>query len=313
MRSPTDWLNSWPFLLTLILFISIQAISQKNPRSGKVTIGEFTLGYHIEGKGTPTLVIGNTLYYPRTFSQELRDHLELIFIDHRGFIPSPGPMPKSTYELDTILNDVDIIREYLGYEKVAVLGHSGHSFMALEYGKKYPDHVSHVVMIGTAPNFGEENTQLLNQYWEESVDPNRKKQLEMNVAAMPDEKLAELPADQAFIKGYIRNGPMIWYDYEYDSSPLWEGVSSNMDMVDYVWGELFAKIDVTEGIEQLKAPVFLALGRYDFLVAPPSSWNEVRSEFKDLTIRVFERSGHTPQMEEAEFFDHELLSWLEIK
>jgi hypothetical protein len=30
----------------------------------------------------------------------------------------------------------------------------------------------------------------------------------------------------------------------------------------------------------------------------------------DLTIRVFERSGHTPQYEETAFFDAELLRWM---
>ena len=60
----------------------------------------------------------------------------------------------------------------------------------------------------------------------------------------------------------------------------------------------------------LERPVWLGLGRYDFLVAPPSSWDRVRPHLRDLTVRVFERSGHTPQYEEAERFDAELLAWL---
>ncbi|HET9314279.1 MAG TPA: alpha/beta hydrolase, partial [Vicinamibacteria bacterium] len=65
------------------------------------------------------------------------------------------------------------------------------------------------------------------------------------------------------------------------------------------------------GLEALDRPVFLALGRYDFLVAPPSSWDRVRPKFKDLTVRVFERSGHTPQHDEPALFDAELLRWIE--
>ncbi len=33
-----------------------------------------------------------------------------------------------------------------------VLGHSGNSYIALEYAKKYSRYVSHVVMVGIAPN-----------------------------------------------------------------------------------------------------------------------------------------------------------------
>ncbi len=56
--------------------------------------------------------------------------------------------------------------------------------------------------------------------------------------------------------------------------------------------------------------MFLALGRYDFLVGPPSLWDTVSRRFKDLTIRVFEKSGHVPQFEEPELFDRELLAWM---
>jgi hypothetical protein len=34
---------------------------------------------------------------------------------------------------------------------------------------------------------------------------------------------------------------------------------------------LFAEVDVTYGLERFDRPVFLALGRCDFIVAPPSS------------------------------------------
>ena len=44
--------------------------------------------------------------------------------------------------------------------------------------------------------------------------------------------------------------------------------------------------------------------------APYATWDPYRSRFKDLTVRVFERSGHTPQLEESALFDAELLQWL---
>ena len=66
----------------------------------------------------------------------------------------------------------------------------------------------------------------------------------------------------------------------------------------------------TPRLQPIDRPVFLALGRYDFLVAPPSAWDAIRPQFRDLTVRVFERSGHTPQYEEATLFDAELMRWM---
>lgn len=40
-------------------------------------------------------------------------------------------------------------------------------------------------------------------------------------------------------------------------------------------------------------------------------WDSLRPKFKNLTVRIFEKSAHSPQYEEAELFDAELLKWLE--
>ena len=85
----------------------------------------------------------------------------------------------------------------------------------------------------------------------------------------------------------------------------------NEEMFDHVWGTLLAEIDIEQGLESLDRPVFLALGKYDFLVAPPSSWERVQANFRDLTMRVYDESGHSPQYEQAEQFDSDLLNWIE--
>lgn len=54
-----------------------------------VDIDGFKLKYLIEGVGPDTLVIGSSIYYSRSFSQNLRKSLRMHFIDHRGFAQSP--------------------------------------------------------------------------------------------------------------------------------------------------------------------------------------------------------------------------------
>lgn len=69
-----------------------------------------------------------------------------------------------------------------------------------------------------------------------------------------------------------------------------------MEIFTYIWGTVFRGIDITKGLDKFDKPVFLGLGRYDFL-APYCLWNPIRSKFKNLIVRVFEKSGHTPQYE----------------
>lgn len=278
-------------------------------KEGTFEADGFGLRYRVEGTGAPAIVIGSALYYSRVFSPELRRHLRMAFVDHRGFASPPEVIQPRSFELDTLLDDVEGIRRHLGFCEVVVVGHSGHAYMALEYAKKYRDAVSHVVMIAIAPRLGAEGAAAAQAYFERAASPARKAALEANYRAVPNEALAGLSVGEVFIKVYLRDGPRAWYDPHFDAAPFWQGVEPN-EIVPRVWTETFGSIDVTRGLAALDKPVFLALGRHDYLVAPPESWELVRPHFTDLTVRIFERSGHTPQYEERDAFDAELLRWL---
>jgi len=293
---------------TAILLVSLTVVAQ--PTSGTVASGPFHLDYRIEGNGRPAIVIGFPTYYRRIFGDGLGSHFRLIYVDHRGSAPSPGPVSVAEFGLDKISGDIELVRSELDLGPVVIIGHSGHALLALEYAKMYPGSVSHVVMIGIAPDLSDESSALADSYWEESASAARKAALERNWADVPEDEPETYPGE-SFIRSYVRNGPMAWYDYEFDSTPLWEGVEVNMAMFNHVWGKLLAELDVSAGLADLKRPVFLALGKYDYLVAPPASWDPVKPAFKDLTIKIYEKSGHTPQFEEAALFNADLLEWID--
>ena len=275
---------------------------------GYVDSSGFKLQYIVEGNGVPAIVVGSSLYYSRTFSKNLRNHLKLAFVDHRGFSPPYDCQDTAQFQLDSLIDDIEIVRKELGLEKIIVMGHSGHAFMALEYAKKYPAHVSHLVMMCVAPNLSHEAHLAAERYLNDSVCPERKAALAENLARLPQE-IAASP-EKAFITYCLLMAPKSWFDYNFDAAKLWEGVEVNMAMFDYVWGEVFRDIDITENLDRLQAPVLLALGRYDYLQPPAYLWESVRDKFRNLTIRVFENSSHAPQFEEPALFDKALIEWL---
>jgi proline iminopeptidase len=276
--------------------------------SKSITIDGFELGYTIEGSGKTALVIGSAIYYPRIFSQNLRKHLKLVFMDHRGFDGANQTTDTSKFELEILLSDIEHVRSTLNLGQVIIIGHSGHGYMALEYAKKYPDNVSHVVLIGMGPDQSTASHAQAEQYFDDSVNPERKAFLHKDLEKLPEEINAH--PEKRFITFCIRLGAKSWYDFTFDATPLWKDVKVNNAMFDYVWGTVLRDIDITKGIENFNKPIFLALGHFDFLVAPFFSWNSIRSKFKNLTIKLFEKSAHTPQYEEPEHFDQELIRWL---
>jgi proline iminopeptidase len=268
---------------------------------------EFELNYYIDGIGIPAIVIGSSIYYPRTFSTNLRSKMRLIFMDHRGFGKALQSFSNDSFALDVLIDDIEALRQKLGLDQITIIGHSGHAFIALEYAKKYPAYVSHIVLIATSPTG--DTFVAADQYFAESVCPERKALYEKNMQYLKDD--IEANPNKSFIFYSLRSGPRIWYDYQFDASRLWQDVTVIPEMFDYVWGNLFKNIDITKNLESFNKPVLLMLGRYDYW-NPPHLWEPLRSKFKNLTIRVFEKSGHTPQLEETALFDSELLNWLSL-
>jgi proline iminopeptidase len=72
---------------------------------------------------------------------------------------------------------------------------------------------------------------------------------------------------------------------------------------------LFLPYDLAQGPEQITAPVFLGLGRYDYVV-PYTLWDKEREKLPHLSFTLFEHSGHTPQLEDSIHFDRKLKEWL---
>ncbi len=278
--------------------------------TGVIKSQGFDLGYRMDGTGSNALVIGSSIYYPRIFSDHLRNHLRLIFADMRAFAPLQHLDSPLTFDLNLLLDDIECIRQNLNLGQVIIIGHSGNAFLALEYAKKYPEYVSHIVMIGTGPDFSDRSKEAADQYWEEVASSDRKAAHHRNFALHPDSQYEQVPLNQRFIWDYVRHAARLWYDFDFDSNPLWEGVNVNMPIFEYVWGTIFKEINIVKNLDTLDKPVFLALGRYDFVVAPPNSWDLLHSKFKNLSICIFERSGHSPFYEEPDLFDAKLLDWL---
>ncbi len=274
--------------------------------AGSIEIDGFKLKYLTEGTGPDVLVVGSAVYSPRSFSQNLHKSLRLHFVDYRGF--AEGPKVELTF--DTLLDDLECFRQKLGLQKCIVVGHSAHGLLALEYAKKYQEHVSHVVIIGMPPHMRSDHLVMAQNNWEESVCPDRKAAFERNMKMMPDEKLNQLPRDQWFLQMNFRNVPKSWYNYNFNSTPLWQGVKPNPHVLDQMYLRFAREIDVSQGLESFNRPVLIVYGRFEFLVAPVQSWDPLRPKFKNLTIRIFEKSAHSPQHEEPDLFDAELLKWL---
>lgn len=276
--------------------------------TGTVVVDGAELRYVVEGRGTPCIVIGIATYYQRLFSEEFKSGLRCAFADSRMFTAAARPPADGVYDMPVVLADVEAVRQALGWDRVVVVGHSMHAHVALEYARAYPDRVSHVVMIGMSPDWPTSDAQA--RLWASQASPERRVAHEARQAAR-----AAVQADTAlsesdkFIRTYVLNGALYWFDPEFDCAPLWQGVDVNVELFDEYVRRSGEDYSVTDA-RGLQVPVFVAIGRHDYVV-PFDLWDDdARRSLPNLTLEIFERSGHTPQYEEAPFFDRKLIEWL---
>lgn len=277
---------------------------------GHITVDETKLKYIIEGEGVPCLVIGMlSHYYPPIFSNEIKKYIKFIFVDFKIFVPSVS-INANNISMDSIIKDLEEVRIALGFEKMMVLGHSAFGIVALEYAYKYPEHTSHIIMIGSAsPNMTEKNLKRGSEFWESDASKERKMIQKKNNEPLTEEYLNTVSPTKALALQYIANAPFYWYDPTYDCSWIWEGLELNMELFDYFYSEIIRGKDITQKILKINLPMFLVMGRYDY-VAPYILWEDLIDEIPNLNYQLFEKSGHWPMFEEQKLFDSRLIEWI---
>ncbi len=295
------------YICYLLLIFALLGCEANNQSSGNdaITVNGQKFHYKMEGSGTVAMVIGSAIEQPRMFSQGLRKHFKLIFVDTRLFVPDK--VEKFTF--DDAVNDIEGIRKFLKIDRMVIVGNSMLAIIALEYAKRYPSRVSHLVMIGISPIFDDSYYKERNQYWESHATEERKQIWKANIKKLNDRDLKKISPGRIRVLNYVANGPKRCYDAQYDTSWLFEGVTIKMSdgLMNFI--QSFYKYDITKNIQNVTMPVLLVVGWYDFN-NPYYLWNDFKSLFINLEYHLFDKSGHHPMLEEPALFDNTLIKFI---
>jgi proline iminopeptidase len=301
---------------TAARYQEFQAQDRCSSAKGKpmfATVRGVQMHYTAAGAGIPCIVpsLAGTPIYERTFSSpQLLQRLHLIFAELRANRTEISDIDALT--LDAVVEDIDGLRRALGFETVAILGHSAHSILALAYAARYPQHTSHAIVVGGVPRISEETNARAAMYWDVVASPERKRLLAQRQGQLSDEAIRRMTPSQQIVSQYAARGAALFFDPSYDCTPLWEGHDNlSTALMARFWGPhgQFSTFDPDAGFPRISCPVFIAQGTFDF-GAPPINWAMDRGKISDVTYHSFERSGHYPSVEEQETFDTAVGTWL---
>lgn len=107
------------------------------------------------GRGAPIVVLHGGPDFDHEYllpdMDRLAESFRLVYYDQRGRGRSFSGGPADEVDLAGEIDDLDAIRASLGFEKVAVLGHSWGALLAMEYATRRLHRVSHLILMNTAP------------------------------------------------------------------------------------------------------------------------------------------------------------------
>lgn len=257
------------------------------------------LFYTVIGAGLPCLVMHGGLGFDHTYLHpwldSLGDTLQLIYYDHRGNGRSGRP-DRETMTHAQLAADADALAAYLGHGKVAVIGHSYGGFIALELALRYPDRLSHLILLDTAPTFDYFEEIFANAHRMGATD-------EMMTAAQEvwstDEEMRERFG--IIWPLYFKN-----FDPEIGARLLENVVVSISGSAREGEAEAY---NVVPRLAEIQTPTLVLVGREDF-VCPPSQAHILHEGIPNSELVIFEKSGHLPYVEEAELFFDTVRDWI---
>jgi proline iminopeptidase len=258
------------------------------------------LFYQEVGVGRPCLVMHGGLGVDHTcfrpWLDRLGDVLRLVYYDHRGNGRS-GRSPLESITLAQLAADADALRAHLGPGRVAVLGHSFGGMVALEYALRYPERVSHLILVDTAAAF---------DHWGEIKAALRRNNPPPDALAAwgtaPTDDLTMAENARATTPLYFaRYDPAIAESLFADT--IFSAAASRRG------SELLQGYDVTARLGEIAAPTLVLVGSDDF-VTPPSQAERIQRRVRNADLAVIEHCGHHPYAEQPEAFAAAVRGWL---
>jgi pimeloyl-ACP methyl ester carboxylesterase len=259
-------------------------------------IRDVSLFVKVIGHGYPLVLMHGgpsaDLYTLMSF-RPLAKQFTLVFYDHRCNGRSTGAEVTSM-TMENLTADADALRQALGFEKWAVLGHSFGGNVALEYALRYPTSLSHLLLLNSggdyrwarenAPEllakrgFGPEIVELAWRHLNGQIEPKEmfSNLMKLGKAYNPHTGLRQMP------------------------HLLFWGLQSKLQPEALIFGEteVLKNWTVMTRLGEISVPTLVMAGREDFIY-PPEHQEELAAGIPNARLVLIDRAGHNPHDEQT--------------
>jgi 3-oxoadipate enol-lactonase len=243
------------------------------------------LHFEEAGAGTPLVLIhgfpfDHTVWEPQLTG--LADAARVIAPDLRGFGNSPAAQGVMTMEAHA--RDVKQLMDGLGLARAVIGGLSMGGYVALAFADLFPDALLGLMLCSTRSVADGEAAKRMREL-------TALKALDGGLAQIAEDMASKLPSRHS---AEARPELVSWLRRMIArQSPAGTAASSR---------GMALRTDRTPLLERIKVPALVIAGRNDMLI-PPEESMAMHTKLPDSTLTVIPRTGHLPNLEDADAFN----------
>jgi proline iminopeptidase len=219
----------------------------------------------------------------------LAARMQLVYFDHRGQGRSAAGNP-ATYTLDENVEDMEALRRHLGLGAIVSIGTSYGGMVAMAHAVRYPDAVSHLVLIVTAAHGG--------------FIPRA--QAVVRERGTPEQKVAcetlwagAFRSAEEMRRYYAAMAPMYAHSYDPAAGASRERAIYSPEPLNRAFGPdgFLREFDLRGELGRIRASTLILAGRHDW-ICPVEFSEEIHRLIPGSDLRIFERSSHSIRADE---------------
>jgi proline iminopeptidase len=220
------------------------------------------------------------------------DQFTLVFYDHRCNGRSEGG-EVSSMTWENLTADAEALRQALGFDTWAVLGHSFGGMVALEYALRYPESLSHLLLLDTcgdtwwvqqnAPEilakrgFRPATVETARRFYNGQIEPN------------------DFMPSMRRLAGAYYHRPSPWLMAR-EILKVGMRTKTRPEAQIFAFGQLLKGWTVMDRLSEIQVPTLVLAGRDDFQF-PPEHQAELAAGIPNAQLEIIERAGHNAPTE----------------
>lgn len=273
------------------------------PRESRIPAGDAQLYSREVGQGTAIIVLHGGPDFDHSYLlpdlDRLSDSFHLIYYDQRGRGRSADHVQPEDVTLASDVADLEKVRQYFHLDSVVLLGHSWGNVLALEYALRYPERVSHMILMNPGPASTDDYNQLRKEWLEKRPDDMDRRKA---IAASTAYKEGDPDAVTAYYRIHFKPALARPEDYEkviarlrasFTKEGILKARAIEARLMNDTWSS--PDYDLLPKLKSLRIPTLVISGDHEFI--PAATAEHITQAIPNARLVMLKDCGHFSYLE----------------